>query len=294
MDISNFQAIVYGIVQGLTEFLPVSSSAHLRIIPALLHWQDPGSAFTAVIQLGTTLALLIYFAKDLKADIGAWAKSLGDKELRNTPEARMGWAVFYGTLPIIILAFPLHHKIETTFRSLYIIAGSMIVMGIVMLIAQNNGRRNRSVETVETKDGWLVGAWQCLSLIPGMSRSGSTISGALFAGFDNAAAAKFSFLLSVPSVTAAGLYEAYSNRHEMHGILVPVIIATVVSFIVGYAAIAGFMGYIRKKGIGGFVVYRIVLGILLIGLVQAKILKPDEGAPDVKKDAPVAAASVAP
>lgn len=288
------QAIVYGIVQGLTEFLPVSSTAHLRIVPALLHWPDPGSAFTAVIQLGTTLALLIYFRKDLAADIGAWAKSLSNKELRNTQEARMGWAVFFGTLPIIVLALPLHTKIETTFRSLYIISASMIVMGIVMLIAQNNGRRERTVEEVTTKDGWVVGGWQCLSLIPGMSRSGSTITGALFSGFDNAAAAKFSFLLSVPSITAAGFYEAFKERHGLHAILTPVLVSTFVSFVVGYVAIAGFMGYIRKKGVGGFVIYRIVLGIALIGLVQAGILKADEGAPEVPTKAPVAAASVAP
>lgn len=268
------QAIVYGIVQGLTEFLPISSTAHLRIVPALLGWKDPGAAFTAVIQLGTILAVLLYFGKDLKTDLAAWAGSLTDKSKRNTPEAKMGWAVFYGTIPVIVLGLALHSKIETTFRSLYVIAVSLIVMGVVMFVAERQGKRNRSVESVEVKDGVTVGLWQVMSLIPGMSRSGSTISGALFQGFDRVAAAKFSFLLSVPSITGAGLYEAYKERANLQGNMMPMVVSTVVSFAVGYASIAFLMRYIQKKGIGGFVIYRIVLGVVLIALIQAKVLTP--------------------
>lgn len=283
------QAVLYGIIQGLTEFLPISSTAHLRIAPALLGWKDPGAAFTAVIQLGTILAVLIYFAKDLGTDLKAWAQSISDKSKRETPEAKMGWAVFWGTIPVVILGLALHNKIETTFRSLYVIAFSMIVMGVVMLLAENQGKRNREVEQVEPKDGVVVGIWQALALIPGMSRSGSTISGALFRGFDRPAAAKFSFLLSIPSITAAGIYEAIKARKELGDIMVPTLVATVVSFVVGYWSIAFLMNYLKKKGIGPFVIYRIVLGIVLIALVQAKILKPDEGAKPI--EAPVASVS---
>jgi len=285
------QAIVYGIIQGLTEFLPISSTAHLRIAPALLGWKDPGAAFTAVIQLGTILAVLIYFAKDLGTDLKAWGQSISDKSKRETPEAKMGWAVFWGTIPVVILGFALHSKIETTFRSLYVIAFSMIVMGVMMLVAEQQGKRSgdgkRGVDNVQEKDGIIVGLWQALALVPGMSRSGSTISGALFRGFDRPAAAKFSFLLSIPSITAAGLYEAYKSRAEMSGILVPTVVATVVSFFVGYASIAFFMNYLKKRGIGPFVIYRVVLGIVLIALIQAKVLKPDEGAKPLD-NAPVA------
>lgn len=284
------EAIILGIVQGLTEFLPISSTAHLRIVPALLHWNDPGAAFTAVIQLGTILAVLIYFAKDLKADIGAWAASLSKKELRNTPEARMGWAVFWGTIPVIVLGVALKHKIEHEFRSLYVIAVSMIVLGAVMLIAENYGKRKRAVEDVQTKDGVIVGFWQALALVPGMSRSGSTISGALFQGFDRPAAAKFSFLLSVPAITAAGLKEMFDARKELGGdLLMPTVVATIVSFVVGYASIAFFMNYLRKKGIAPFVIYRIALGIALLGLVSQKIIPADAGAAETTKQPNVTA-----
>lgn len=273
------QAIIYGIIQGLTEFLPISSNAHIRIFPALVGWEDPGAAFTAVIQLGTVLAVLIYFAKDLGAAISAWARSLSDKELRKTAEAKMGWAVFWGTIPVVIIGLALHEKIETTFRSLYLIAGALIGMGVVMLLADMYGKHQRKVEDVEVKDGVVVGLWQVLALIPGMSRSGSTISGALFAGFDRAAAARFSFLLSVPSVVAAGIYEAYKERHSIGGtLLMPTLVATAVSFFVGYASIAFLMKYLQRRGIGPFVLYRIALGVLLLVLLGQGTIKSDAGA----------------
>jgi len=272
------EAIVYGIVQGLTEFLPVSSNAHIRIVPSLLGWAEPGAAFTAVIQLGTVAAILIYFAKDLGKAISAWAASLSGKG-KGTPEARMGWAVFWGTIPIVVLGLALHSKIETTFRSLYIIAAALIGMGIVMLIAEKVGAQKRKVEDVQVVDGVKVGLWQVLALIPGMSRSGSTISGALFGGFDRGAAARFSFLLSVPSVAAAGLYEAFKERAHFTGdLMVPTLVATAVSFIVGYGSIAFLMQFLQKRGIVPFVVYRILLGIVLIALLQAGTIKPDAGA----------------
>ncbi len=273
-----FKAIIIGIIQGVTEFLPVSSNAHIRVLPALLGWQDPGAAFTAVIQLGTVLAVLIYFAKDLGRAVSGWAKSLtgGPKD---TEDARMGWAVFYGTLPVLVLGLALRHQITSdSFRSLYVIAGAFIFMGVLMLISERVGSKKRGIETVTVKDGLVVGLWQCFALIPGMSRSGSTITGGLFSGFDRPTAARFSFLLSVPSVSAAGLFELYDERKNILGPeLGYVIVATIVSFIVGYAAIAFLIKFLQKHGVLPFVLYRILLGLALIGLLQSGHLKPDTG-----------------
>lgn len=276
------RAVVYGIVQGVTEFLPISSSAHLRLTPVLFGWEDPGAAFTAVIQLGTVLALILYFAKDLGQAIVGWSKSLtgGPKD---TPEARMGWAVFFGTLPIVVVGLALHDKIETTFRSLYIVAAGFIVMGLVMLYFDRNPGV-RKVDDVQPKDGVFVGLWQCLALLPGMSRSGSTISGALALGFDRAAAARFSFLMSVPSITLAGLYEALKERKNLGGpLLMPTFVATIVSFFVGYAAIFWLMRFIQKRGISPFVLYRLVLGVVLLALMLTGHLDPNAGLPPATK-----------
>jgi undecaprenyl-diphosphatase len=284
-EISLLQAIVYGIVQGATEFLPVSSNAHIRIVPALLHWQDPGAAFTAVIQLGTVLAVLIYFAKDLGKAFTGWLGSLTGKN-KDSQDAKVGWAVLYGTLPIVVLGLAFHKQIEGSLRSLYIIAGTLIFMGFVMFIADKYATQKRGLDSVTPKDGLITGLWQALALLPGMSRSGSTISGLFFAGFDRNSAARFSFLMSVPSVALAGLYEAFKERAALSGpLLMPIAVATIVSFIVGYAAIAGFIKFLQKNGIGPFVVYRIVLGIVLIGLLQAKVIEPEAGAKPLETSA---------
>lgn len=293
------QAIVYGIVQGLTEFLPISSTAHLRIVPALLGWEDPGAAFTAIIQLGTVAAVLIYFAKDIGPAFMAWLNSLTGKKEYDKVEARLGWAVFVGTLPAVVLGLLLQHKIETTFRSLNIIAASLIILGFVMLAAEKMGTHKRKVSDVDVKDGVIVGLWQCLALIPGMSRSGTTISGALFQKFDRLAAARFSFLLSIPSVAGAGLYEGYKAFKE--GKLPqqtgetaaefaarqihwgPTIVATIVSFVVGYAAIAFFIQYLQRRGIGVFVWYRVALGVVLLFLVNQGVIDKEAGAKVDKK-----------
>jgi len=275
------EAIVYGIIQGLTEWLPISSTAHLRIVPALFGWKDPGAAFTAVIQLGTILAVLIYFRKDLAGAIGAWFRSLtgGDK---NTPEARLGWGVFWGSLPIVVLGFLFKDQIKSeSVRSLYVVAGTLIVMGVLMLVAEKVGKRERTFESITVRDGIWVGAWQALALIPGMSRSGSTITGALFAGLDRQTAARFSFLLAVPSIVAAGIYELIDERKNILGDqLMPTMVATVVSFVVGYASIAFLMKFLQKRGITAFVVYRIALGVILLLLIQQGTLKPVADTPD--------------
>ncbi len=275
------EAIVFGIVQGLTEFLPISSTAHLRIVPTLFGWQDPGAAFTAVIQLGTVLAVLIYFAKDLGRAFSAWARSLTGKG-RDTVDAQMGWAVFWGTIPVIVFGFLFKEQIKSNeLRSLYVIAGTLIVMGVLMLVAEKFGKKDRDIGAVRVRDGIIVGLWQCLALIPGMSRSGSTITGAMFAGFDRSTAARFSFLLSVPSIAAAGLYELYDERaHILGQNLTPVIVATIVSFIVGYASIAFLIKFLQKHGVGVFVAYRILLALILLALLGTGTLQPQSGTPD--------------
>ena len=267
---------MYGIVQALTEFLPISSTAHLRLVPELFGWPDPGAAFTAVIQLGTIAAVILYFRRDLLAALKGWAKSLRTGDL--TPlEARLGWAVFVGTLPIVILGLLFKDSIEGPFRSLWVIAGTLIGMGLIMLLAERYGNKARTEGAVTIKDGAVVGLWQALALLPGVSRSGSTISGALLANFDRPTAARFSFLLSVPSITGAGLYEAYKERKGLGGdLFAPTAVATLVSFALGYAAISWLIPFIARRGIKPFVAYRIALGVLLLALLGTGKLAPNK------------------
>lgn len=278
-----FQAIIMGIVQGLTEYLPISSSAHLRLTPVLLGFDDPGAGFSAVIQIGTVIAVLVYFWSDLSKAFMAWFRSLTGKDERATPEAKMGWAVFFGTIPVVIIAPLLHQKVETSFRNLYLVAFAMIIAGLVMYAAQMWGKKNRKLDSVVAQDGWIPGVLQCFALVPGMSRSGSTITGAFLIGFDKEAATRFSFLMSVPSVAGAGFYELYKARHELSGAgigITATIVATIVSFIVGYASIKFLITWISKHGIGIFTIYRLILGSLLLVLLFNGTLKPDSGAKD--------------
>ncbi len=271
------EAIILGIIQGLTEFLPISSTAHLRLAPALLGWPDPGAAFTAVIQLGTLAAVLIYFWKDLSKIFIAWIRSLqGEKSY----EGRLGWAIFYGTIPIIVLGLAGKKYIEGSLRSLAVVGTMLIFVGLLMLIAEKVGSHKRSSDSLSQRDGLIVGLWQALALIPGASRSGSTITGGLFLGLEREAAARFSFLLSVPSILAAGLYEAFKERKDILGAnLTPTIVATVVSFFVGYAAIAFLMTYLQKRSTMVFIVYRVALGIIILALIATKHLDPNAGLP---------------
>ncbi|MBS1706330.1 MAG: undecaprenyl-diphosphate phosphatase [Armatimonadetes bacterium] len=271
------EAVVYGVVQGLTEWLPISSTAHLRIVPALMGWQDPGAGFTAVIQLGTLLAVLIYFAKDLGKAIAAWAKSLTGGP--STADSRLGWAVFVGTIPIVVVGLLFQKAIKGSLRSLYVIAAMLIVIGVLMLIADKFSPQRRKLEDVTWRDGIWVGLFQAIALIPGSSRSGSTLSGGLFAGFDRATAARFSFLLSVPSVFAAGVKELVDERDHLIGPnLTPTLIATAVSFVVGYASIAFLIGYLQKRSTTVFVAYRFALALVLLGLLQSGRIGPMSGA----------------
>jgi len=272
------QSIVYGIIQGVTEWLPISSTAHLRIVPALLGWNDPGAGFTAVIQLGTLAAVLIYFRQDLWRAFSAWLKSLTDKSARDTVDAKMGWAIVIGTIPIVILGVLFRHSIESSWRSLYVIATMLAVVGVFMLVAEKVGTQHRKIGDVKVVDGAIVGLAQAVALIPGAIRSGSTLVGGLLAGFDRATAARFSFLLSVPSVLAAGLKEFWDYRHDILGAgMVPTAVATVISFIVGYATISFLLGYLAKRSTAVFVGYRIALAALLFFLLGTHRLDPMQG-----------------
>jgi undecaprenyl-diphosphatase len=262
------QATVLGIVQGLTEFLPISSSAHLLIVPRLLDWKDPGAAFTAVIQLGTMLAVLIYFWRDIVRIASTWFRSLFDKELRHHLDARMGWYVGLGTIPVSVVGLVFSDAIEGPARNLWINAGSLIVMGLVLLVAEWAARQKREIGDLNMRDGLIIGGFQCLALIPGSSRSGSTITGGLFLGYTREAAARYSFLLSIPAVVLSGLFELRKVGDGSMPIA-GTAVATVVSFVVGYASIAWLLKFLVRHSTLVFVYYRVALGGILFGLLAA-------------------------
>jgi undecaprenyl-diphosphatase len=267
-----FQAIVLGIVQGLTEFLPVSSTAHLRIVPAFFGWDDPGAAFTAVVQLGTMAAVLIYFRADLWRIFLAWFRSLRDPEARRNHDARLGWYIILGTIPIAVIGLALKDTIESGFRTLELIGAALFLFSFVMLRAEARSKRNRQIEDLTRRDGLLIGLAQALALIPGVSRSGSTISAGLFLDFDREAAARYSFLLSVPAVVLSGLFELRKIGDGGGAGAGPTIIATLLAFVVGYASIAFLLRYLAGHSIRIFAAYRIALGLLVIALAAAGVI----------------------
>lgn len=272
------EAIFLGFVQGLTEFLPVSSSAHLRIVGLFLpDAKDPGAAFTAVTQLGTETAVLIYFWRDITRIIGRWFRSLSGRTVpRNDPDARLGWLVIIGTVPIGIAGILLKDSIETTFRSLWIVAIVLVVFGVVLGVADVLGRKVRPIEQMTFGGGILIGLAQVLALVPGVSRSGATVSMGLALGYTRPAAARFAFLLAVPAVFLSGLYEAATSLGDTGAPfgLADTLIATVVAFGVGFVVIAAFMNYISKRSFLPFVVYRIALGIVLLVLLSLGVVQP--------------------
>jgi undecaprenyl-diphosphatase len=267
--VSAFEAIVLGIVQGLTEFLPISSTAHLRIVPAFAGWEDPGSAFTAVVQLGTMAAVLVYFRDDLWRIVRTWLASLRDPSLRGELDARMGWYIGLGTIPIAIFGVIFSDQIETGGRDLYVIGTALIVFGLIMAWADRVGRKERRIDTLDARDGALIGFAQALALIPGVSRSGATITAGLLRGLDRAAAARYSFLLSVPAVVLSGLYEARKIGGSGQPGAGAAVLATVLAFIVGYASIAFLLRYLARHSLVAFTVYRVGLGALVLVLTAA-------------------------
>ncbi len=267
------QAVVLGTIQGLTEFLPISSSAHLRIFPELFGWGDPGAAFTAVIQIGTELAVLIFFRKDIWRIGSMWLKSLIKPEFRGHIDARMGWFIILGSLPIVILGIALKDLIEQDFRSLWIIGTTLIVFGVILGIADRTGKTDRDLKQLQLKDALLMGGAQAMALIPGVSRSGATLSMGRFLGFEREAATRYAFLLAIPAVIGAGLFELKEipNGENSYG-WGPTAVATVVSFVVGYAAIAWLLRYVSQNSYTPFVLYRVVLGSAVLILVATGVL----------------------
>ena len=263
------QAIVLGIVQGLTEFLPISSTAHLRIVPAFLGWEDPGAAFTAVVQLGTMAAVLLYFRADLWRIARTWTASLRRPELRSELDARMGWYIGLGTVPIAIFGLAFHNQIESGARDLYVIGTTLILLGLLLLYAERVARRERGLEDIGRRDGIVIGFAQALALVPGVSRSGATITAGLFLGFDRESAARYSFLLSVPAVVLSGLFELRKIGEAGAAGAGPTIVATLLAFVVGYASIAFLLRWLVRHSTAVFVAYRVVLGVLVLVLAGA-------------------------
>jgi undecaprenyl-diphosphatase len=271
------EAVVLGIVQGLTEFLPISSSAHLRIVGEAFGWDDPGAAFTAVTQIGTEAAVLLYFRRDIGRIISAWLGSLGGRR-KNDPDARMGWLIIIGSIPIVVLGLLFQDQIETTFRDLRIVATALIVFGLILYWADRVGAKKRELGDLTVPHGITFGLAQALALIPGVSRSGGTITAGLFLGYTRSAAARYSFLLAIPAVLGSGFYEAYKGLGgDVAGPDVawgPTVLATVLAFGVGLAVIAWLLRYLARGSFLPFVVYRVLLGVLVLALVQTGALNP--------------------
>jgi undecaprenyl-diphosphatase len=267
------KAVVLGMLQGLTEFLPISSSAHLRIFPEVLGWGDPGAAFTAVVQIGTEVAVVYYFRHDIWRIGSTWVRALFRPELRGDQDARMGWFIIVGSLPIVVLGVTLKDTIESDFRNLWVIAGTLIGLGVVLGVAERVGRRTRPIEQLNLRDAILYGLAQACALVPGVSRSGATISMGLFLGYDRVAATRYAFLLAIPAVIGAGLYELpeIPGGENAYGVG-PTVVATVVSFVVGYAAIAWLLRYVSTHSYLPFVIYRIALGGSVLVLLGAGVI----------------------
>lgn len=270
------QAIILGLVQGLTEFLPISSSGHLSIIGQLLpNSEDPGAAFTAITQLGTETAVLVFFWKDIVRIIKNWFGSLTGRVDKKDPDARMGWFIIIGSLPIGILGILLEDYIDSTFRSLWVTATMLIVFGIFLAIADRIGREQRELKDLTIRHGIIYGFAQALALVPGVSRSGGTITAGLLMGYTREAAARYSFLLAIPAVFASGLYKLAGSLSEgftgYYG-LGSTLLATLVAFVVGYLIIGWFLKYVSNKSYSIFVWYRIGLGLALYILLGTGLL----------------------
>jgi undecaprenyl-diphosphatase len=261
------EAVVLGVVQGITEFLPVSSTAHLRVVPALLGWDDPGAAFTAVLQLGSLVAVIGYFIKDLLQMAAASLRAVSDRSRPPEPAARHLLYIIVGTIPVAIAGILLKHKIEGSFRSLSVIAGAMIVVGLALAFVEKTSKKTRVFDDITMRDAVIIGCAQVLALVPGVSRSGITLLAAMAIGLERPAAARFSFLLSVPAVAAAGIFELPKvlRSHELGGATLA--IGLLAAVVASYASIAWLLKYLRTRTTIPFVIYRVALGTLLFALI---------------------------
>jgi undecaprenyl-diphosphatase len=266
---NSFEAAVLGLVQGVTEFLPISSTAHLRIVPALAGWSDPGAAFTAVLQLGTLAAVIGFFLRDLLSMVRASLGALRDPERRRDPEARQLLYLIVGTIPVGIAGVLLKHAVEGSFRSLWVIATALIVVALALAWVERASLRERDLGSITMRDAIIVGCAQALALVPGVSRSGITLLAAMALGLRRDAAARFSFLLSIPAVAAAGIFELpkVMRSHDIGG--ASLVVGLVVAAVSGYASIAWLLKFLRTRTTIPFVVYRVALGLLIFGLLAS-------------------------
>ncbi|MDF2491926.1 MAG: uppP [Microbacterium sp.] len=273
------EALLLGFVQGLTEFLPVSSSAHLRILGSFLPAaEDPGAAFTAITQIGTEAAVVIFFWRDIVRIISHWFGSFTGRVPRNDPDARMGWFIIIGSIPIVVLGLLFQDQIEGVFRSLWLVAGMLIFFGVLLGIADVVGARKRKLRDLNARDGAIFGLAQSLALIPGVSRSGGTITAGLFLGYERAAAARYAFLLAIPAVFGSGFYQLFKVVREPE-VDPPYSLwetgaATVVAFFVALVVIKFFMAWISKRSFLPFVVYRVALGAFVMVMLATGAIQP--------------------
>ncbi|WP_239139664.1 undecaprenyl-diphosphate phosphatase [Sphaerisporangium krabiense] len=269
-----FEALVLGVVQGLTEFLPISSSAHIRVVSAFFGWKDPGAAFTAVIQLGTEAAVLIYFRHRIWDIVSTWARSLGKPDLRAEPAARMGWYIIVGSIPLGVGGVIFKEQIETTVRDLRLVGTCLIVFGLLLAVADRMARNELTLDkNLNTPHALTYGLAQALALIPGVSRSGGTTGAGLLLGYRREEAAEYSFLLAIPAVLGSGVFELFKiGDGETTPNWGPTILATIVSFAIGYAVIAWLMRYISTHRFTPFIIYRVALGLVVIAAVSFDLI----------------------
>ena len=264
------EAIILGLVQGLTEFLPISSSAHIRIVGEFLpSAADPGAAFTAITQIGTELAVLVFFAKDIWRILTAWFAGLFDKAKRGF-DYRMGWMVIVGTIPVGVAGVLLKDLIRENFRNLWITAAVLILFSFVFMLAERSGKKTRGFAELTMKDAIVMGLWQCLALIPGVSRSGGTISGGLLLDLDREVATRFSFLLAIPAVLASGLFslpDAFDPQAGQAASGLQLLVGSGIGFVVGYISIAWLLKFVSNHSFAWFAAYRIPLGLIVMVLL---------------------------
>lgn len=273
-----FEAIVLGIVQGLTEFLPISSSAHLRLTSQLLGIGDAGSSFTAITQLGTEAAVVVFFWRDILRIVKAWFGSLFGRVDRGNPDAKMGWWIILGSVPIVVCGVLFEHLIDSTLRSLWFVGAMLILFGILLGVADRLGRSDRQLDSLTAKHGIIYGLAQALALIPGVSRSGGTITAGRLLGYSREAAARYSFLLAIPAVVGSGGYKLYKSLKEPSTVpWMQTLVATIVAFAVAIVIIKWFMSYISTRSFMPFVIYRIALGAVILVLVATGVLQADGG-----------------
>ncbi|WP_166984828.1 undecaprenyl-diphosphate phosphatase [Canibacter zhoujuaniae] len=275
---SIFESIILGLIQGLTEFLPISSSAHLRVAGQVMGLGDTGSAFTAITQLGTELAVILFFWRDIKQIIAAWFGSLTGRVPRGDANAKLGWWIIFGSLPIVICGLLFEEQIDTTLRSLWIVGANLIIFGIILGIADRIGKKRRELKDLSAAHGLTYGFAQALALIPGVSRSGGTITAGLLMGYSRAAAARYSFLLAIPAIVGSGGYKLIKSFSETSPVgALETFIATAVAFVVALIIIKWFMHFISTRSFMPFVIYRVILGVVLLILVATGVLDPAGG-----------------